>query len=380
MANPVWIDADGHVIERESMWLEYLEPEFHGRSFRRMQDDYGRSVLMVDDEVLPVGVATAPAKDAKPHANMTRPGGYDPVVRLKDMDVEGLTAAVLFPTNGFFITPVKDPRLADALCRAYNNWLFDYCKAAPKRLIGVGLVPRQDIDMACREARRCVEELGFRGIFVRPNPILGRTLHHPANDRLWETLQRLEVPACIHEGGTMPKHVPQAGGDRFDVHWQRHMMYHAHEQQMACLSMIGTGILERFPRLKVAFLESGCGWLAHWLERMDSHIESYAAEVRGLTMTPTEYFKRQCFVSVDPLEKTIPAIVELVGDDQLVWATDYPHPDAQPDGATRTFAKRSDLSERTRRKILTENPIRLYGLKGLGVPAKERPALAGTRK
>ena len=113
----------------------------------------------------------------------------------------------------------------------------------------------------------------------------------PAYEPFWAAVQELNVPVAIHEGTTM--NVPTAGADRFENHWFRHMISHPHEMQIACMSLIGGGVLERYPELRIVFLESGSGWLPHWLERMDEHVESFHWLVRGLTMKPSEYFNRQ---------------------------------------------------------------------------------------
>jgi predicted TIM-barrel fold metal-dependent hydrolase len=99
------------------------------------------------------------------------------------MDAEGIAEAVLFPTTGLFFAGIGDAELETALCRAYNDWLFDYAAADRNRLIGIATIPQHDVDAACTEARRAVTDLGARGTMVRPNPIAGRPLHDPIYDR-----------------------------------------------------------------------------------------------------------------------------------------------------------------------------------------------------
>ena len=358
MARPLIVDADGHVIEPYDMWPKYLPARYRNLGPRQAYDDMGRKGVLLGDQLL---MSTRLPTPDEGMAVQSRPGGYDPRARVQDLDEEGIDSAVMFTTMGLRFAGVGDPGLAGALCCAYNDWLADFCRVAPDRLIGVALAPLQDVDAAIVEAQRAVGTLGFRGVTVRPNPVLGRMLSHPAYDRLWAAMEELGVPLCIHEGQT--QNVPSTGDDRFQNHWMRHVVSHPQESQMTCLALIGGGVLERFPKLRVGFFESGVGWLAHWLERMDEHVEHFRWEVQGLQLKPSEYFQRQCFISADPLERTLPAMAELVGDDVIVWATDYPHPDGLFPGAARAIAGRTDVPEESLQKILGENAAREFGLK-----------------
>jgi predicted TIM-barrel fold metal-dependent hydrolase len=129
----------------------------------------------------------------------------------------------------------------------------------------------------------------------------------------------------------------------------------------AFTSLLQGGTLDRFPRLKIAILESGGGWIAHWLERLDGKyglVKAYTP----LSMRPSEYFQRQCWISVEPDEGTIPMMVELLGSDRFIWASDYPHVDASL-GAVKTLKERiASLPGEVQRKILGRNAARLYEL------------------
>jgi predicted TIM-barrel fold metal-dependent hydrolase len=276
------------------------------------------------------------------------------------MDAEGIAISVLFPTTGLFFAGIEDLRVQGALCRAYNDWLRDYCAAAPERLVGAAVVPLADASVAIAETRRAVEELGFRAVMVRPNPVAGRPLHDVYYDPFWKTCEDLGVPACIHEGTT--QNVVQSGLDRFEDFMFRHACSHPHEQQIACLSFTCGGILERFPALRVCFLESGCGWLPSWLERLDEHVESWGFASVPLPHAPSEYFARQCFISCDPSERGVPAVISLLGDDGILFASDYPHPDGIFPGVVSALAERSDLSPASKQKILRTNAQRCFPL------------------
>ena len=351
------IDADGHVMEPESMWPEYLDAAFHTKAPRRVLDNQGRSRQVIADEFMEfIPQDAAWASGPGPHPR----GGDDPKGRLADMDLEGIERTLLFPTTGLYFAGLRDVRAQVALCRAYNDWLSDYCAADRRRLLGVAVVSQTDITEGIAEARRAVSQLGFRGVMLRPNPIEGRNLDDPSYDPLWAVLQELGVPAAIHEGTT--QNMVQSGRDRFSNFAFRHACSHPHEQQMACLSLICGGVLERNPDLRVVFLESGCGWIAHWLERLDEHLEHWGHATASLPLEPSEYFARQCFISADPDEKTIPAMASLVGEDKIVFASDYPHPDGIFPGCVTTLSERDDLSDDLKRKVLYDNAVTCFRL------------------
>lgn len=348
------IDADTHVFEPLAMWAQYLEPRFREQAPHFIKDAQGGEHLVTEGMV----------HDRIPYREETwsarRAGGFDPHERVKDMDVEGTDIQVLFPTQGLYFHAIKTPSLAAAICRAYNNWLADFCKPYPSRLYGIAAIPLQDVTEAVREARRAVTELGMKGVFVRPNPLNGRTVDDPVYDPLYAEIQELDVALCVHEG---TGNLPAAGADRYQNYFLRHLFSHALEQTIACAALICGGVLERFPRLRVVFLESGVGWLPYWLERMDAHYEGLGYMVPWLTMPPSEYFRRQCFISAEPDEQTLPYVVERVGADRLVFGTDYPHFDTKFPGAVAELRGRPDLSPEAKQQIMWENPAQLYGLK-----------------
>ena len=347
------IDADGHVMEPDEIWPRFLEPSLHPMAPRRVWDSQGRMRHLIGGQLeAPI---PAPATGWE-----LPPGGYDPKARLEAMDGQGISRALLFPTTGLYFAGVRDAAVQAALCRAYNDWLHTFCAHDRERLLGVAVVPQVDVSASIAEARRAVSELGFRAVMLRPNPIAGRGLDDPSFTPLWETLEELDVPVAIHEGTTQD--VPQSGRDRFDNFLFRHVCSHPHEQQIACLGLIGAGVLERHPRLRVVFLESGCGWIAHWLERMDDHMQAWSFASAPLPLTPTEYFQRQCFITAEPGERTLAAMVEIVGDQSFLFATDYPHPDALADGVVEKITGDAGLSAESKGRILQHNAERCLGL------------------
>ena len=175
-ARPEVIDSDGHVVEPDTLWKEYSEPEFREQldvpgggwvqvtGIMRGYPDLGTALpgsSPADDDTHWADAPMGESWEEEARKKMGRPGGYDPNARLVDMDDEGIDVAVLYPTA--MLTWVEEADVFGAACRAYNNWLRDYCSAAPTRLYGVGLVPLQDVDAAITEMRRCVRDLVVQG-------------------------------------------------------------------------------------------------------------------------------------------------------------------------------------------------------------------------
>ncbi|MAG31763.1 MAG: hypothetical protein CL908_12820 [Deltaproteobacteria bacterium] len=348
------IDTDGHFDEPAEVWTEYLDPRYHEMAPTFVQDTEGRFRPFVAGQMKPY-IPFPPGHDP---GGMTPGGGKDPHSRLADMDKEGIDVMVMYPTTGLFFFGIEEVDVTVALCRAFNDWAHDFCRVSPERLIAPVLVPQMDVREALTEVRRGVGELGLRGALMRPNPVAGRTLDHPAFEPLWSLLEELDVPLVLHEGTTQD--VPQVGGDRYENFLFRHMISHAFEQQMAVLSLICGGVLERHPGLRVLLVEAGIGWVPYWLDRMDHHAEKWGHASAPLPLTPTEYFRRQCFVAADADERLIPHVVDAIGDDNLCFSTDYPHPDHVFEGVTARLTSRDDLSEASKRKILCDNAERLF--------------------
>jgi predicted TIM-barrel fold metal-dependent hydrolase len=371
---PFVADADGHVIEPVGLWEQYTERKYHSRLPRPILDENGLFCYVVDDTLLmrtASRLSTQPstsgpraetkAEEGDYPESGLRPGGWDAKARLADMDLDGMDLAFLYPTAAFFLFEVPDLELQRALCRAYNDWLADYCRAAPDRLVGIALLPLADVEWSIRELERCTERHGFRGVFARPNPYHGRLIQSRAYDPLWACAQSLGVPITVHEG--ISDSLPTLGRERSESPVLQHLFSHPFEQMTAAATLLLTGVTERYPRLNFVFLESGCGWLPYWLQRMDGHAKTWAHRLPGLKLKPSEYFQRQCFISMDPDDDCAPFVLAQVGSECMVWASDYPHTDHDFPGAVKSTL---DILARApagaAEKVLGTNPARLYGL------------------
>lgn len=363
-----WVfDADGHVVEPDTVWSELLPARFRDYAPRVLQSDdhfrfacHDRVGFAIEGRAESVGApGQTPNQTSTPVAAR---GGADPGPRLEDMAVDRIATAALYPTYGLMIQGVTDRDAALALCRALNDWVAQYCSHDPQHLLGIGTLPMTDAADALAEARRCVEQLGFRGVWRRPEHFdpLPR-LQDDSYEPLWSYLEEAGIPFAIHPGmsGLIPFDELQG---RYDDYFSAlHAAHFVTEQMMNLTTFVAYGILERHPGLRVAFLESGAVWALSYVHRLDEHLELFGFDRGGLTLRPSEYFARQCFVAVEEVE---PGLAEMIATypDSVVFASDYPHGDGTFPGSTRDLLETDRLDDDALRRILRDNARRLYGV------------------
>jgi len=337
-------DADAHVVEPAGLF---------GEAFASAR-------FPVD---LPATTPMVPCGDAARVADQLH-NGFDPPSYLRAMDAEGIDACILYPSTGLFAPfgPELDAAASARACRAYGEWIAQYCSVAPQRLFGVAIAPLVDPRLAAGEARRAADA-GLVAVLARPNHLYGRNLGDRAYDPFYDVLEATGLVLAVHEG--LGLRGPTIGSDRFTSFVERHALSHPMEQMAAMASLFLGGSLERHPQLRVAFLESGTGWLPYWLARLDGHAEWMADECAGLTLRPSEYFARQCVISTDPDDPLVASVAASVGADHVMWASDFPHPDALYPRAVETFLKEmaeTGLASPHLDAILWETPVRFYRL------------------
>jgi uncharacterized protein len=368
------IDADGHILEPPDLWEQYIEPKYRegcpklitlesGEEILRIEGDYAISLSHGKKKISFGGTGAFGARDGKVSAKIPykegRKGGFDPHARIPDMDSESIDAAFLYPSLGLFMGATKEPEFSAAVCRAYNRWLADYCKPYPERLFGAAMLPMQSVEGAVQEMRFAAKELGFHAGFIRPNPYNGRVLHDPAYDPLWNEASELGFSVGIHGGSESGQ--PTLAMDRFPKGGAvRHVVAHTFEMVAAATSLIMCGVCDRFPKVKFAFLESGGGWMAGWLDRMDRHFDDKGMNDTHLTMRPSELFRRQCFISFEPVEGSLKYLADYIGSSNILWATDYPHLDGFWDAPG--MIKRMGLAPDTLKNVLAEGAKRYYNM------------------
>jgi predicted TIM-barrel fold metal-dependent hydrolase len=363
-----WVfDADGHVVEPGEVWERHLPARFRSYAPRVLQEeDHFRYICNDRLSFRICGRAESvaapgqtPHKEAVP---VPTAGAADPVARLSDMDTDAIDVTALYPTYGLMIGGVTERAPALALCRAVNDWMACYCEHRPDRLVGVGVLPLTDADDALAEARRCVEELGFKGVWRRPEQFAGIPhLHDSAYEPLWGYLAEAGVPLAFHPGvsGLIPyDYLKDRYGDYFSA---IHAVHFPAEQMMALTTMVAYGILQRHPKLKVAFLESGAAWIVPYLHRLDEHLETFGFDRGGLTIAPSELFGRQCFVSAEEPEPGLALTLERYPQ-SVVFASDYPHADGTFPGSTARLLDSDELRDDALRRVMRDNALHLYGM------------------
>ncbi len=282
----------------------------------------------------------------------------EPALRLGDQDLDGVQAEVLYGVLGSS-GRLNDPPAAVEMLRIYNDWLHDFCRASPDRLIGLANIPSHDMEAAVAEVKRAAAR-GVRGIDVanRPDMI---PLYDEFYEPLWRIAEETGLPVHFHTiGGRSPdftKMNAKVARRAFATHitgFQMHMSY-------MLMQLMYSGALERYPNLKVVIGEAGLGWIPYVLQHMDMEWEDQFKDLE-LTMKPSEYWRRQCYATYQSDPIGIKLLDEL-GADNVMWGSDFPHPDGiWPDSREFVARELGHLPPATRRKLICDNAAKLYRL------------------
>jgi predicted TIM-barrel fold metal-dependent hydrolase len=370
------VDADGHILEPPDLWERYLEPKYREQALRIELDENGLEELSIGGARSHMSRRGFPSTlgamgdpdfraiqldPARTYSSEAPFGSMDPNERLKLLDAEGIDAVVLYTTIGLlWEAELEDPELSQAYTRAYNRWICDFC-ADSARLVPTAHLSLSDPQAAALELERAVEA-GARGAYVAPFTHDGRPLGHRDNDAVFAAAQDLDVPFAIH-----PTFEPQwTKGARMGT-WE-------HVKELRLLASVTAsdgvrhqfttlfdyGVFDRFPRLRVVVLESGGGWIGYWLDRIDAVFGHTIIGKRvPLTTKPSDYFRERIWISCDPDERTIPALVERFGD-RFMWASDFPHADHTPEYINDLDELAAALPDEARPRFLGNNARKLF--------------------
>jgi len=287
----------------------------------------------------------------------------DPQARLRDMDRMGLDAQMLFPSTLYaHMTP--DPGFEAALFRAYNRYLGAQCQQAPKRLKWSGLLPLRDQ----RQAFEALEEMQRLG--ARAAVVFGtageRMLSDPSLLPIWDEFVRARLPLCVHMGMSYPP-LAQLGQSIYDGH----VIGMSLPAQLAFMAIVGHRMLDRYPDLKVAFLEFGAEWIFYMVSRMDHYLPlDRGAHPFGLSMPNAAQLPRESirdyvksgriFIAAEADDSMLHNLFELIGEDHVLFSSDFPHGEGRENAALEII-ERKDLSETQKQKLLYDNTVRLFG-------------------
>jgi predicted TIM-barrel fold metal-dependent hydrolase len=398
------VDADAHKMENPVVFFDYLDPAYRDRLGSRV-DRHGQRRLVIQDfnpatgradleRVFPQPDGPGKGAFAAIHPE-TAIGGVFNRIRIEHMDREGVDAQVLYGSMTLSFEAIIDRDLAVACMRAYNDYMADDCRAYGGRLFPVGFVALADVGEAVREVGRCVEELGMIGVHLPPSlPVphpaapaafphvrLPKHLAHPDFDPILAEAERLGVAVGVH--GSPGVYLPGGISDQVDTFILSHIFGHRCQMQMALATCVFDGVFDRHPRLRMGFLEAGCGWLLAHVERepRDRSHDAYLFEHRGLDHDPTDVFCRgQVFVSFesdDPAPAYLREALGPMGEDLACFSADYGHWDGVLADCVKNVARARPYERAHLEKLLAGNGRRFYGSRldaRLGRAAAARPA------
>jgi len=285
----------------------------------------------------------------------------EPALRLKDMDRDGVQAEVIFGILGA-ATRLGDHEAANEMFRIYNDWLASFCKHAPDRFIGLACLPYGDIDAAVKELHRAAK-LGLRGVELSCSWDMEPMWHH-SWEPLWQAVSEVDLPLHFH---TFPSVSPDkfnqaTGPERRAAFFTAVSSFQMHLVNILS-AVIGAAVLERYPKLRISFGESGVGWIPYALDRMDYEWEDRFRDI-GLKMKPSDYWRRQCKGTFQ-YDRIGTKLVDDMGVETLMWGSDYPHPDGVWPESSKYIAEQfGHLPADVTRKITCENAGKFYRLPG----------------
>ena len=340
LSGEVLISADSHVMEEPDLWDLNLPDS-----------------LKSDVPSFPPRPKTGTAMADQ------RPGGYDPKERIAEMETDGVSAEVLYPTLGLRLFSLNSPEAQEACFRIYNDWLINYCATSPKRLVGIPCISTYNIDNAIRELHR-THEAGLYGALVWqvPHPDIPFTGEH--YDRFWAAAQELNVPIHLHiltgfdyssDSNFASRQADPLLGHRGSVNLKLQSVTNS------LFDLIFTGVFERFPKLKAVIVESEIGWIPFVLQQWDYYYKRFLGQrIVPITMPPSEYFYRNIFATFFN-DAVGGQLLSWWGQDNCMWSTDYPHPNSPWPNSRKVLEENlGHLPLETLRKLVNTNVRKIY--------------------
>jgi len=360
------ISADSHMNEPPLLWVERIAAPFRDRAPRIVHEHGGKpGYWFICEGLEPRSVGGTFAAGKSPEElkefqksgyEAARPGGWDPAERLKDMAIDGVSAEVLYTTLGFRLFGLTDAAFQAAIFRVYNDWLAEFCRHEPKRFAGLALISLLDVEAGVQELARCAR-IGLKGAMIMASPPEPGDYSDPHYDPFWAAAQDLGMPLSLH---TSTGHGRES---RYNVNRYMRTMTLSHETQRSLTTLIFSGVLERFPGLKIVSAENDIGWIAHFLYRADFTAKKFRyTDPAPIKLLPSEYFERQVYATFmdDPVGI---ANTSFYGANNMMWASDYPHTLATWPHSREVIARDfGGVAPALREKIVSGNAARLYGL------------------
>lgn len=355
------IDADAHVSIPENLFAERFPASLQNRRPKRLTVDGDKFFWLVEGRMVPKPSGRGPGT---PRGFTPRGGPKDHYLdnvpgRLADMDQENIEVAVLYPDLVLVDPDIQDRELASAMARAFNDYAAEQCQSAAARLKRVAVIALQDGKSAADELERAMNQLDCCGAVIAP--FFGeRMLSHSDFEPFFGRANELNAAIAVH-GVTGVYSMPWQ--NLFYNTFAAHMVAMPVAYMVALTALFDGDIFEKYPNLRFAFLESGCGWAPYWVHRLDEHLKN-----RKPGHTPASELVRngRIFFGCEPGEYHIPHVIAELGDGCLLFSSDYPHGDSKWPETVRMIRDVPGVSASAQGKILGENAARFYGLTGNG--------------
>lgn len=356
---PVVISCDGHATGRPEDYVPYVEPAYREkyrdfvRELRaRQAAEAGKPSLFSDEGSFGFQKETGDWRD----------GEWNSSLRSEVLEGQGVVAEVLFPNGGVpfgGFGESAEHELRGVGNRAYDRWLLDFAKDLPGRRAALAMLTVHDLDATLAEIRWAAEQ-GMKGVIIPTVPGKGLPPYlDPCYDPMWAQCQDLEMPVHIHGGGGTPDY-----GDYGVVSMLMYATEATYFSQRNLWILIWSGVLERFPRMKVVFTETRADWVPSALQLLDGiHAAPFFKHVRDTAiLKPSEYFERQCSVAASFMGPHESAIRHEIGLGNLMWGADFPHVEGTFPRTRESLARCfKGIPLHEVRTILTDNPAEVYG-------------------
>jgi predicted TIM-barrel fold metal-dependent hydrolase len=339
---PRIIDSDGHVRETDEQIIDYMSAGYRAR----------REAMLYFPLVPHHGWhRSIPANDFR-RQDFRVPDWREWAGKL---DEGAIDLTVLYPTRLMHIGQIGNPAYAVELCRAYNDYLHDQFLSRDRRFRGMALLPLQDVPGALRELRRAVNNYGMVG-GILPAEGLSLPLGHPQFHAIFREADKLGCALSVHSCNSL------RDNDRYLQPNEAATLTHVIPQMRQFTNVMFSGVMNNLKNLRLGFLEAGCGWVPYLISKIEERLER--VEPKERPVLPSELLRRKQLFFQCGEESTTRRDVELLGDDCLLWATDFPHEATGTDmrELVKEFFARKDLSREAKKKITNDNAVSFYRL------------------
>jgi len=331
------VSADSHIMEPENLWVKNL----------------------------PAGLKAKYPNFPKRNSPGEKPGGWDPRARIGEMEVDGVSAEVLYPTLGLRLFALEDAELQEACFQIANDWMIEYCKAAPGRLIGIPMISLYHVENAIKELERC-KRSGLVGCLIWQVPPAHLPFASDHYDPFWEAAEELNMPVNLHIlTGFNYSRFERRGLDTYKSAVNDKL----NDAANTLFDLVFSGVLARFPKLKLVYVENEVAWLPFYMHEWDKYYVRFKNKVPlpFMNKLPGEYVREQVYATFfsDPCGGVL---MSRYGQDTFMWSNDYPHAASTWPHSRRVIAEElGHLPKDVLRKIVRENVIKLYDLKIDGI-------------